>query len=196
MKKSLVKLKNCCEIVSGSTPSRSIAEYWNGDIPWATPKDISRTKAKLLVEPEEYITRKGLDSCSTRLVPKGSILFSSRAPIGLVAVAGVDICTNQGFKNLVPSNNVYSDYLYHCMAYFAPDLALLGNGATFKEVSKEIVGNFQIPLPPLEEQRRIAAILDKADAMRRKRQESLKLADDLVKSQFIVTAPVYMGVAE
>ncbi len=119
------------------------------------------------------------------MLPKGSILLTSRAPIGNVAIAGRDMCTNQGFKSLVPGKGVDSAYLYHCMNFMSSKLQSLGNGATFKEVSKKVVEEFQIPLLPLEEQKRIAAILDKADAIRRKRQQVIDLTDQLLRSVFL-----------
>ncbi|GHV56180.1 restriction modification system S chain-like protein [Deltaproteobacteria bacterium] len=185
MKWPLVKLGECCRIVSGSTPRREVSEYWDGDIPWATPKDVSLNKRKILATTAEKITSKGLASCSTNILPKGSILFSSRAPIGLVAQAGIEVCTNQGFKNLIPSEVISSDYLYYCMKFFAPAIEKLGNGATFKEVSKEIVGNFKIPLPPIKIQNNISNILDKLEIIKFKRQQALKFMDQLVKSRFV-----------
>jgi len=178
-------LGNCCQIVSGSTPSRSKPEYWDGNISWVTPKDLSNLKSPILEDTPEKITEAGYKSCSTTLMPTGTILFSSRAPIGYVAIAGKPMCSNQGFKNLVPSSSVHSAYLYWCMRNFARNIAALGTGTTFKEVSKGIIEKFQIPLPPLEEQRRIAAILDKADAVRRKRQSAIALTEELLRSAFL-----------
>jgi type I restriction enzyme S subunit len=119
------------------------------------------------------------------MLPKGSVLVTSRAPIGNIAIAGRDLCTNQGFKSLVPGEQVDGLYLYYCMKHSSQRLQALGNGATFKEVSKKIVEEFEIPLPPLTEQKRIAAILDKADAIRRKRQQAIKLADEFLRSVFL-----------
>jgi len=113
------------------------------------------------------------------------VLFTSRAPIGLVAIAGIPVCTNQGFKSLVPGPDVDSSYLYWCIRRHAARIAATGSGSTFAEVSKEVVARFQIPLPRLAEQRRIAAVLDKADAIPRKRWESLRLLDEFVRSAFL-----------
>ncbi len=181
----IVSLGECCKIVSGATPRRNVPEYWDNHIPWVTPKDISALDGPILEDTPEYISRAGHKSCSATLLPKGSVLFSSRAPIGLVALTGREMCTNQGFKSLVPGDTVHSEYLYHCMKWMAPRIAELGNGATFKEVSKEVISRVEIPLPPLEEQKRIAAILDKADAIRRKRQAAIKLADDFLRATFL-----------
>jgi type I restriction enzyme S subunit len=182
---TLIPLGDCCQIISGSTPKRNKPEYWGGDIPWVTPKDLSKLKTPVLEDAPEKITEAGYKSCSTTLLPQGSILFSSRAPIGHVAIAGRPMCTNQGFKSLVPNEFVHSPYLYWCMRQYASDVEALGSGTTFKEVSKGIVERFKIPLPPLEEQRRIAAILDKADGVRRKRREAIRLTEELLKSTFL-----------
>ncbi len=180
-----LSIKECCNVVSGSTPRRNQPEYWGGDIDWVTPKDLSNLNVPILEEAPEKITELGYKSCSTTLLPKGSVLFSSRAPIGLIAIAGRKMCTNQGFKSLVPNQSVDSAYLYWCVRYFTPQLAAQGSGTTFKELSKIIVEKFKIPIPPLEEQKRIAAILDKADSIRRSRQEAIRLTEELLRSTFL-----------
>jgi type I restriction enzyme S subunit len=119
------------------------------------------------------------------MLPSRAVLFTSRAPIGLVAIADVPVCTNQGFKSLVPGPDVDSAYLYWCLRRHATRIAATGSGSTFAEVSKEVVARFQIPLPPLAEQRRIVAVLDKADTLRRKRRESLRLLDEFLRSAFL-----------
>jgi len=118
------------------------------------------------------------------MLPEGAILFSSRAPIGLVAIAGVPMCTNQGFKNFVPGKEVDSRFLYWTLRNLVPRIRDMGNGATFKEVSKAVIERVEIPLPKLEEQKQIAAILDKADAIRRKRQEARDIANHLIDVAF------------
>ncbi|EKE1574465.1 restriction endonuclease subunit S [Salmonella enterica] len=181
----MVKLKDCCEVVGGATPKRNVAFYWDGDIPWITPKDVSNLSEPHIYEAPEYISKAGYKSAATYMLPVGTVLLTSRAPIGNVAIAGIELCTNQGFKSLIPGQNVHSKYLYHCIKKFVPQLELLGNGATFKEVSKRVVEDFEIPLPPLEEQKRIAAILDKADGVRQKREQAIKLADDFLRATFL-----------
>lgn len=182
----LVKLSDCCEVVGGATPKREVPEYWDSpDVPWITPKDVSDLACPTLEDAPEYISEAGFKSCSTSMLPKGSVLVTSRAPIGNIAIAGRDLCTNQGFKSLIPSESVDGLYLYYCMKHSSQRLQALGNGATFKEVSKKIVEEFEIPLPPLSEQKRIASILDKADAIRRKRQQAIQLADDFLRAVFL-----------
>lgn len=182
----MVKLRDCCEVVGGATPKREVSEYWGSpDVPWVTPKDVSDLACPILEDAPEYISDAGFKSCSTSMLPKGSVLVTSRAPIGNIAIAGRDLCTNQGFKSLVPGEKVDGLYLYYCMKHSSQRLQALGNGATFKEVSKKIVEEFEIPLPPIPEQKRIAAILDEADAIRRKRQHAIQLADKFLRAVFL-----------
>ncbi len=182
----MVKLKDCCTVVGGATPKREVKEYWSSaDIPWVTPKDISNLSGNILTEVPEYISHLGFKSCATSMLPKGSILLTSRAPIGNTAIAGLDLCTNQGFKSLIPNDDVNGQYIFHCIRHKRKELEDLGNGATFKEVSKKIVEEFAIPLPPLPEQVRIAAILDQADKIRQKRRRAAALADEFLRSVFL-----------
>ena len=180
-----VSLSDCCKIISGATPRRDCPEYWGGTIPWVTPKDLSKLEGTTIDDAPEYITEKGYRNCSTDLLPKGAVLFSSRAPIGHVAIAGRPMCTNQGFKSLIPSDELTSSYLYWCLRKMVPEISARGTGTTFKEVSKAVMEEFEIPLPPLPEQKRIAAILDKADSIRRKRQEAVRLTEELLRSVFL-----------
>jgi type I restriction enzyme, S subunit len=180
-----VKLGDCCEIVSGATPKTGNPEYWGGDIPWVSPKSLSKLDTKYLDEPTEYITQAGFDSCSTRMLPPMSLLLSCRAPVGLTAINRESICTNQGFKSLIPNTEVVDvNYLYHVMRKMRPLLEAKGRGATFTEVSKSIVERFEIPLPPLEEQKRIAAILDKADEIKKDSDSSNQLHWNLINAMF------------
>src|SRR5690606_34314645 len=108
----IVRLGDVCKVVSGSTPKRGIAEYWDGTIPWVTPKEISPLLSRFLSKSKEMITEAGFRSCSTSILPPGSLLLSSRAPIGLLAINTIPVCTNQGFKSLVPTEEVNVEYLY------------------------------------------------------------------------------------
>ncbi len=183
---SFVRLEDCCEIVSGATPSTSVKSYWGGGIAWATPKDLSGLDSKYIEETPQTLTEDGYKNCSAKMLPIGSVLFSSRAPIGHVAINRVPMCTNQGFKSFVPDpERMSADYLYYWLKSNKPYLQSLGNGATFKELSKAIVAEIKVPLPPLLEQFRIAAILDKADALRAKRREAIAKLDQLLQSVFL-----------
>ncbi len=182
----LVKLGEVCDVVSGATPKTGNSKFWDGDVPWVTPKDLSGIVHKLISDSQRKITHAGLKNCSARMLPSQSVLFSSRAPIGLVAINSIPVCTNQGFKSFVPHDGrIFADYLYWWLLVHRDRLQRLGRGATFKEVSKKIVEAIQIPLPPLAEQKRIAAILDAADALRAKRRESLAQLDTLLQSTFL-----------
>lgn len=181
-----VKLGDVCKIVSGATPKTGNPAFWDGNVPWVTPKDLSGFEQKYINDTSRKITDAGLQSCSAYILPPYSVLFSSRAPIGLVAINEIPVCTNQGFKSMVPRNDyVYPDYLYWWLKIHRESIQKKGRGATFKEVSKKIVEDLTIPLPPLAEQKRIAAILDAADDLRAKRRESLTLLDTLLQSTFL-----------
>ena len=175
-----------CEVVSGATPRTGEPEFWGGSVPWVTPKDLSELGQKHLHDTPRKITKAGLESCSARMLPAQSVLFSSRAPIGLVAINTLPVCTNQGFKSLVPRFDLVSpDFLFWWLKVQDKHIQSKGRGATFKEISKQIVEDLQIPLPPLAEQKRIAGILDAADALRAKRREALAQLDTLLQSTFI-----------
>ena len=174
------RLGDCCEIVSGATPSTSVPSYWDGEIYWATPKDLSGLQGAYIGATERRITRAGLESCAAEVLMPGSVLFSSRAPIGHVAMNTVPMATNQGFKSFVPTpGQLHSTFLYHWLRRYRSYLESLGNGATFKEVSKSVVARVEIALPPLVEQRRIAEVLDLVEALRAKRRAALKQVNDM-----------------
>lgn len=179
-------LGDVCHIVSGATPKTAEKRYWGGDILWTTPKDLSDLEGAYIERSPRTITDEGLRSCAASLLPANSVLLSSRAPIGLVAINTVPMATNQGFKSLIPNQRkLDSKFLFHWLKSKTSHLQGLGNGATFKEISKSIVERIEIPLPPLDEQRRIAAILDKAGALRRKRKRAIDLIDSLNHFIFI-----------
>jgi type I restriction enzyme, S subunit len=178
-------LGEVAEIVSGATPKSDVPVYWDGAISWATPTDLSGLSCKHIDKTSRTISEAGLNACSARMLPPQSVLFSSRAPIGLVAINTTPMATNQGFKSFVPKPELNADFLFWWLKSNRKQLADLGNGATFKEVSKAVVSRVPFPLPPVDEQRRIAAILDKADDIRRKREKILAFADDLLKSMFL-----------
>jgi type I restriction enzyme S subunit len=181
-----VRFDECCEVVGGATPSTSVDGYWGGDICWATPKDLSDLEGSLISDTPRKLTRAGLDACAASVLPVGSVLLSSRAPIGHVAVNTVPMATNQGFKSFIPKpDRVNAKFLYWWLCVNRTYLEGLGNGATFKEVSKAIVSAIEIPLPPLDEQRRIAEVLDRAEALRAKRRAALTQLDALTQAIFL-----------
>lgn len=184
---SVVPIGTAARVVSGATPSTSCPEYWGGSICWATPKDISELNgSKFLDDTPRKLTEAGLRSCSAEVLPPNSVLFSSRAPIGLVAINRVPTATNQGFKSFVPDpSKLDTGYLFHWLRAHRAQIERMGVGATFSEVSKAIVSRIEIPLPPIDEQQRIAAMLDKAEELRAKRRAAIALLDQLPQAIFL-----------
>ena len=180
----MIKLGDICTVVSGTTPKSNKPEYWDGNINWVTPAELT-DDSDVIFESQRKITEKAIVDCSLKPFPAGTVLLSSRAPIGKVAIAGVEMYCNQGFKNLICSDKIYNRYLYYYLKYKTDYLNSLGRGATFKEISKSIVENIEIPLPPLDEQRKIAAMLDKVSDLIAKHRQQLDKLDELVKSRFI-----------
>ena len=156
----MARLGDICTVVSGTTPKSTQAEYWDGDLNWVTPAELT-DESDIIYDSQRKITQQAVIDSSLKSFPAGTVLLSSRAPIGKVAIAGTEMYCNQGFKNLICSDKIYNRYLYHFLKDKTDYLNSLGRGATFKEISKSIVENIEIPLPSLEEQRKIAAELDK-----------------------------------
>ena len=155
-----VKLGDVCQILSGSTPSSIVNEYWNGDINWITPTDLSQLTSKYINQSIRTITELGYQNCSTKVVPPGSVVMSSRAPIGYFGIANITLCVNQGCKVFVPNKDIKAEFLYYSLLYRVEEIKSLGAGTTFQEVSKTALTAYQIPLPPLSEQQRIVAALE------------------------------------
>lgn len=154
------KLSEVGKIVSGATPKTSEPKYYGGEIPWLTPADLSGYGRKYISHGSRNITQMGYDSCSTQIMPAGTVLFSSRAPIGYVAIAQNPICTNQGFKSIVPNENVNSEFLYYQLKYLRSQIQDMGSGTTFKEISAKKLGEVQVVLPELDEQERIVGRIE------------------------------------
>ena len=161
-----LKIKDISTVKNGSTPSTSNSEFYDGDIIWITPRDLSNQNNRYIVKGERTITKEGFDSCSAAMLPKGTILLSSRAPIGLLSIAGIELCTNQGFKNIIPDKSkIDSEYLYYYLKTKISDIGKLGSGTTFKEVSKNSIENFQVIIPTdVKYQHKIAAVLSLLDS--------------------------------
>lgn len=153
------------EVVGGATPSTKKPEnYENGDISWITPKDLSIFNGRYIFYGERNITETGLNSCSTRLLPKNTILFSSRAPIGCVAIAAKEMCTNQGFKSVIPNDDTDFMFLYYLLKFNKDNIENMGSGTTFKEVSGNTMKSIKVRVPvDIDEQRRVAAVLSAID---------------------------------
>lgn len=169
------KLSELGEIVSGSTPKTGSAEYWDGDICWITPAELN-SMSGIVYDSKKKITEAGKNSCSLRLMPVNTIILSSRAPIGKVAILGKEMCCNQGFKNVICNEKILPKYLYYLLAYNTDYLNSLGRGATFKEISKKIVEDIKIPLPSIEQQ-----------------VEFINFAERVDKSKFALSNELAMG---
>ncbi len=193
------KLSEIGSVVGGATPSTTVDAYYNGDIPWLTPKDLSNFHERYIERGERNITKSGLNSCSAQLLPAGSVLFSSRAPIGYVAIAKNPIATNQGFKSIIPNpEKVDSLFLYYLLKYNKDNIEAMGSGTTFKEVSGATMKNIEVYLPEnLDEQRRIAGILgsldDKIELNRRINANLEAQAQALFRSWFVDFEPFRDG---
>ena len=157
-------LSEIAEIVSGATPSSKESKFYDGDIIWLTPKDLSCQKNKYISFGERNITDSGFNSCSTHMIPPYNIVMSSRAPIGLLAINKVECCTNQGIKSLIVNRSLVDvEYLYYYLKFHMIEIEALGSGTTFKEVSKDSLAKYRLELPKLEEQRQFVAVLKSLD---------------------------------
>lgn len=179
-----IKLGEVCEIVSGSTPKTGIAEYWDGDIDWITPAELT-DETYVIKESKRKITYAAVQKTGLKPFPKGTVILSSRAPIGKVAIAGKEMYCNQGFKNLICSDRIDNRYLYWYLKGNTDYLNSLGRGATFKEISKTIVENIEILLPDIDEQINCSDILKKCWDLILKQREQIKIYDELIKSRFV-----------
>ena len=156
-------LAEVATVAGGGTPSRSERAYWNGDIPWATPTDVTGLSGRAISETRSMITEAGLASSSATLLAQDSLLMTTRATIGACAINRVPMATNQGFQNLVPKRSTGVDFLYYLIQHHKRRLTRLAAGSTFLELSKRTVRGFRVTVPPLSEQRKIAAILSSVD---------------------------------
>lgn len=152
-------IKRNLQLYSGATPKTDNELYWNGGVAWITPADY-KTEDRWIECGSRYISEEGFKSCAVTMLPKGSIIFSKRAPIGLVIMNSAPLCTNQGCIGCVPFNG-NGDYYYYAMSICSEQFELLGSGTTFKEISATSFSNFILPTPTIEEQYRIANFLDK-----------------------------------
>ena len=185
--KEWTKISDIGEVVSGSTPKTSIKEYWNGNICWITPAELSNMSGTIY-DSKKKITERGKSSCSLRMMPSRTVILSSRAPIGKVALLGKEMCCNQGFKNIICNEKVAPEYLYYLLGYNTIFLNSLGRGATFKEISKKIVGEIKVPLPAKELQNQFAVFTRQVDKSKFAVQKSLEktqlLFDSLMQEYF------------
>ena len=182
------------DIIGGSTPSTKDPNNFGGDIPWLTPKDLSGSHNRFVARGNRNLTEQGLRSCSAKLLPSGTVLLTTRAPIGYVAIAANDIATNQGLRSLVLGDSDCSEFLYYWLKCNIAELERYASGSTFQELSGASLKRITIQLPPPPEQRAIAHILGTLDGkieLNRRMNETLEeMAQVLFKSWFIDFDPV------
>lgn len=178
------KLGEICEIVSGSTPKTGVAEYWDGDVKWITPAELN-DESYIISDSVRKITEQAVKKTGLTSFPAGTVILSSRAPIGKVAIAGCEMYCNQGFKNLICSEKINNRYLYWFLKRNTEYLNSLGRGATFKEISKQIVAAIEINVPDISRQEEVVCQLEKIRVIIQFRKQELQKLDDLVKARFV-----------
>lgn len=176
------KLGEVSEIVGGSTPKTNIPSYWDGEYSWITPAELNGSK--YIGSTERHITNEALAHTNLQLLPVGTVLLTSRAPIGKVAITKIPMYCNQGFKNIVPGDSLFNEFAYWYLTYKKDYIISLGRGATFKEISKSITEQIPIPVPPFEEQKAICSLLDKINRVIEAKKEQLKELDNLAQAIF------------
>lgn len=180
----LVSISDFCRTGSGGTPSRKKPEFYNGNIPWVKSGDL---REKTVTEATEYISNLGVQKSSAKIVPRGAILVAMYgATVGRMAMLGIDAATNQAVCSIIPDEDkALPKYVYYALLAKVPDFLRDAVGGAQPNISQGKIKDTRIPLPPLEEQKRIATILDKADAIRRKRQQAIQLVDRFLRAMFL-----------
>ena len=178
------KLGEICEIVSGSTPKTGIAEYWDGNLKWITPAEID-DESYIITDSARKLTELGVKKTGLSSFPSGTVILSSRAPIGKVAIAGCEMYCNQGFKNLICSDRINNRYLYWFLKGNTAYLNSLGRGATFKEISKQIGSDIEINVPEISQQLAAVDALERVSEIIRLRKNQLQKLDELIKARFV-----------
>ena len=180
----LVQIQDFCITGSGGTPSRKEQHYFEGDIPWIKSGDL---RENIVTSATEYISELAIKNSSAKIISKGAILLAMYgATVGRMAILGIDAATNQAVCNIIPDENKgYPRYIYYALRSKVPEFLRNAVGGAQPNISQGMIKETQILLPPLSEQKRIAAILDKADAIRRKRQQAIELADEFLRSVFL-----------
>ena len=178
-----IKIGEVCSFLNGGTPSKSVERYFEGENPWITGADIT---SPVVTKARSYITKEAIESSATNLVPAGTVLLVTRTSVGKVAIAGVDLCFSQDITALTPdTSRLHAPYLVEFIKTQEAHFEQQARGATIKGITRQVVEELQIPLPPLAEQRRIAEVLDKAEELRAKRRAALAQLDTLTQSIFL-----------
>ena len=179
------RIEEICEVVSGGTPSTKVANYWDGDILWLTPKDLSSSVTKWICSSSSRITKEGLDNSAARMLPINTVLLSSRAPIGYLALAGKPLCTNQGFKSMICNTNyILPEYLYYYLQTKVEELNNISTGSTFKELSGSLLKNFVVNIHNIATQQHIVDILGILDEKIENNSKILNELNNLIQLEF------------
>lgn len=190
----LVPISDTASIVLGGTPSRNNSDYWNGDIPWATAKDVTSTLGRYIYKTEESITQLGLEGSAAKLLPKGTIVITARGTVGAVAQLGTEMAFNQTCYGLVAKPRVDQDYLFYAIKGSLSETQSLAYGTVFDTITMASFDHWKIPVPPLSKQRAIAHILgtldDKIELNRRMNETLEAIARAIFKSWFVDFDPV------
>ena len=169
------------QIVLGSTPNSKEPSYWDGDIRWITPAEMT-DQSYYIYDTVRHLTAKGRDAANLTMLPEGTVLFSTRAPIGKVAIVGKEMCCNQGFKNFICSEKLNNVFLYFTLKLKKDYLCSLGTGTTFKELPKRTVESLKIAVPPIELQNQFETIYNQADKSGFELRKSIDAIDAVIKS--------------
>jgi len=195
MKPSSGALRYFGRIKNGTTPASGEAEYWDGDVRWATPEDLGKLSADRIAETKRMVTERAVSENNLSLLPVGSVLISTRAPIGHMAINGEPMAFNQGCRGIIPSDRVHGPFLYYLLKSRAPELNAMANGTTFVELSRDELAAVHVEFPPLETQQRIARFLDektaRIDGLIEKKRALLERLSE--KRQALITHAVTKG---
>lgn len=167
------------EVIGGGTPSTSVPEYWEGEIVWLTPTEITSQDGEFVSNSNRKISELGLKNSGAQMLPKGSVILTSRASVGFVAISAIELCTNQGFQSLVPNDSVLAEFLMFWIQQNRSEFESRSAGSTFKEISKSNVKSIKLSLPPLSEQRRVVEVISTIDEVKGKTEIAINEAKRL-----------------
>ena len=195
MKPHAGALRYFCCIKNGTTPASGEADYWDGDVLWATPEDLGKLTSDRIFHTKRQVTKKAVAECNLSVLPAGSVMISTRAPIGHMAINEIPMAFNQGCRGIIPGGQVDGPFLYYLLKSRAPALNAMANGTTFVELSRDELAAVPVEFPPLDTQRRIAQFLDEKTAwidglIEKKRALLDRLAE---KRQALITRAVTKG---
>ncbi|MEA3457896.1 MAG: restriction endonuclease subunit S [Candidatus Thermoplasmatota archaeon] len=187
-----VKLGDVAEIVGGGTPKTTVTEFWNDEIAWLTPRDLSKFSGRYICNGERNISKLGLEKSSAKILPKGTVLLSSRAPVGYLAIAANEISTNQGFRSLIPNSETNNLFLFYLLKNNVEYLKSQSTGTTFGELAGSTLKLLSFLFPPLPEQRAIALVLssldDKIDMLHHQNETLEAMAETLFRQWLVEEA--------